>query len=234
MFVRLLYPNGVKKEKFLDGQTTGPQGFSGKIGKLLETCDKLPVVKFQPIQGELPDVDVAVLSTDQKYLYQACHAISSGIFPFDLSKRNPGPLAHSRWLTCANRILQRNAYFTPPKNLLICMLNDTKRYLRELALKRILKTRNGLTRERMREFIIPKINFEATTYNDLIDWQNCELSEPPILASISNDDLNQLIQTVPEMDLVKFPCHTQAVERHVKIVSESSLSVSERNLETAM
>ncbi|KAK4884145.1 hypothetical protein RN001_000416 [Aquatica leii] len=123
-------------------------------------------------------------------------------------------------------VIERNAYFAHPKNLLICMLNDTKRYLRELALRRILKTRNGLTRERMREFIIPNINFEATTYNDLIDWQNCELSEPPILASISNDDLNQLIQTVPEMDLVKFPCHTQAVERHVKIVSKASLSVS--------
>lgn len=129
-------------------------------------------------------------------------------------------------LKIVDPVIERNAYFAHPENLLICLLNDNKRSLRELALRRILKTRNDPTRKQIREFIIPKINFKATTYYDLIDWQNCELSEPPILASISNDNLNQLINTVPEMDLVKFPCHTQAVERHVKIVSEASLSVS--------
>lgn len=294
-FICMLHANELPLRHLLhfsDGSTTEPQGFSGEIGKLLETCEKMPVVRFQPIEAEMPDVDVAILSTDQKYLYQACNAISSGNFSFDLFKRNPGPLAHSRWLTCANRILrlyaatevpstnlkilssfvikvyaptwysikvksscldgskhllgmiqrsrflpknmleivdpviQRNAYFAHPENILLCMLNDNKCYLRELALRRILKTRNIITpRERIREFIIPKLNFEATTFDELIDWQNCELSEPPILASIPNDHLNQLIKAVPEMDLVKFPCHTQA-ERMVKIVSEASLAVS--------
>lgn len=53
---------------FLDGQTAGPRGFSGEIGKLLETCDKLPVVQFQPIEGELLDVDVAVVPTKNIYM----------------------------------------------------------------------------------------------------------------------------------------------------------------------
>lgn len=101
-FICMLHANELPLRhllQFLDCLTTGPRGFSGEIGKLLETCDKLPVVKFQPIEGELPDVDVAVSSTDQKYLYQACHAISSRSFSFDLSKRNPGYLAHS-WFFC--------------------------------------------------------------------------------------------------------------------------------------
>nr|CAI5851374.1 unnamed protein product [Callosobruchus analis] len=101
------------------------------------------------------------------------------------------------------------------------MLNHKKASLRELALRRTLKARR-ITHEGIREFKVPKINFAATTDN----WQNCEISEPPILASIPNDHLNQLFKTVPGMDLLRFPSHTQVVERMVKVVSEALLVVS--------
>nr|CAI5856215.1 unnamed protein product [Callosobruchus analis] len=131
-----------------------------------------------------------------------------------------------RYVAIIDPVIERNAYFAHPENTLLCMLNDKNANLRELALRRILKARSIYYSEGIREFKIPKINVEATTYDDLIDWQNYELSEPPILASIPNDHLNQLIKTVPEMDLVRFPSHTQVVERMVKVVSEASLVVS--------
>lgn len=37
----------------LDGKTTGPNNYSGKIGKLLGTCDTLPVVAFKSINCSL-------------------------------------------------------------------------------------------------------------------------------------------------------------------------------------
>lgn len=90
----------------LDGPTTGPTGFSGQIGKQLPTCEALPLVEFALIQCEMPSTLPDDLSTDQKYLYDMCNAISVGVCPVDLSLRNPGLMNHSRWLTTGNRILR--------------------------------------------------------------------------------------------------------------------------------
>ena len=48
----------------LNGKTNGPAGFTGKIGKALKDCEKLPVnVHFNPIPTELITVDCDDLST---------------------------------------------------------------------------------------------------------------------------------------------------------------------------
>nr|CAI5836871.1 unnamed protein product [Callosobruchus analis] len=166
-----------------------------------------------------PDVDVAVLSTDQKYLYEACNAISSRNVSFDLCKRNPGPLAHSRWLTCANRILRLYAATEVPSTNL--------KILSSFLIKVYAPTWFHI-KMRPSCFQGP----ESILLCMLNDKNNFELSEPPILASIPNDHLNQLIKTVLEMDLVRFPSHTQVVERMVKVVSEASLVGNKVDLES--
>ena len=90
----------------LDGHTSGPKGFSGPIGKELTGCEALKLVEFTCIQCDLPSTLPDDLSTDQKYLYDMCNAISVGICPVALSLRNPGLMNHSRWLTTANRTLR--------------------------------------------------------------------------------------------------------------------------------
>ncbi|GBN63892.1 hypothetical protein AVEN_93296-1 [Araneus ventricosus] len=35
--------------EYLDGETTGPASFSGKIGKQLTNCEKLPIINFEEI-----------------------------------------------------------------------------------------------------------------------------------------------------------------------------------------
>ena len=65
----------------IDGsKTTGPNTYSGIIGKLLEVCEKLRVVMFEVTESETPDVDCAELSiqSDQKYLHDTCNAVRSG------------------------------------------------------------------------------------------------------------------------------------------------------------
>ena len=64
-----------------------------------------------------PDVDPFELSTDSKYLYKMAYAISNGIVPADLSHIKPGPIAHSRWLTKANRLYVSTE--NPSRNLKI-------------------------------------------------------------------------------------------------------------------
>lgn len=76
------------------------------------------MVLFEPILSELPLMDFADLSTDQKYLYEITVAISSNNLSADLANRNSGKITHSRWLTIANRILRLYvSSVKPSKNL---------------------------------------------------------------------------------------------------------------------
>jgi hypothetical protein len=108
-FVCLLHVNELPLRHLfqaVDGKTSGPNGFSGPIGKALPTCETLDVIKYVPIRAALPEIDANDLSSDQKYLYDICRAVSSGVFPVELANRTPGKMAHSRWVTTANRILR--------------------------------------------------------------------------------------------------------------------------------
>ena len=66
------------------------------------------------------EINLGELSTDAKYLHQMARAISNGEIPADFSHNKPGGIAHSRWLTKANRLLR--LYVTtnnPAQNLKI-------------------------------------------------------------------------------------------------------------------
>ncbi|KAK4887848.1 hypothetical protein RN001_004119 [Aquatica leii] len=106
------------------------------------------------------------------------------------------------------------------------MLGDVWKHVRELGLRRILRCRQMKAKENIREFKIPTLNFEADDYIDLIDWQSISLTEPPLTVSISDNDLNAMILDVPdEIRILKYPCHSQAVERNVKLVTKASAAV---------
>lgn len=285
----------------LDGKTKGPNEFKGEIGQQLENCANLPVVTFLPIENNLPLLEnINDLSTDQKYLLDMCIAVSSGNCSLDLSLRNPGKLAHSRWLTLANCILrlyvatenptenlktlaeyivkvyapvwfniklkpsctygskhlfklisysrylsddfknvldpviQRNGYFAAAENLLLSMLCDERKNVRELGLQRGLKARTE-SRGGVRKFKVPKINFDAKDYIDMISWAENDVTELPLVKHVSIDSLKDFIRKTSEaqpnskvdplIDFPRLPCHTQAVERAVKLVTESAQNV---------
>ena len=139
----------------------------------------------------------------------------------------------SRYLTddlmlVVDRVIQRNGYFGHPEAIILAMLVDPDQNVRELALRRILKARKK-PETGVRVFQIPEFNFKAKSYVDLIDWQNCQLTEPPITTHLSNEDIVQLIKSgecpMSALGNMNFPCHTQCVERGVKLTTEASLAV---------
>ncbi|GBM71866.1 hypothetical protein AVEN_232093-1 [Araneus ventricosus] len=81
------------------------RAFCGIIGKAFVDCEQPPIVPFEPIQVNLPEIKRKDLSTDQQYLFRCLPAVASGQCSKKLSKREPGTLSHSSWLTTANRIL---------------------------------------------------------------------------------------------------------------------------------
>ncbi|GBL95796.1 Uncharacterized protein YlbG [Araneus ventricosus] len=77
----------------------------------------------------------------------------------------------------------------------------------------------------VRRFVIPAVNFGTADYVDLIDWQAFYVTPPTVLRHISSHKLLKMIQDDVPMngwDFIKFPSHTQAVERIVKLVTVAS------------
>ena len=106
--------------------------------------------------------------------------------------------------------------------------------MRKLGLRRILRASSEFRNGNVRAFIIPKINFEASNYYEMVNWSEL-YSEPPLTKHIPIGDQNENIKnasypktasiSLEWTNLVNIPCHSQAVERHVKLVSEASLQV---------
>lgn len=108
------------------------------------------------------------------------------------------------------------------------MVPDERVHVRQLAFRRLLKARKQEPKGKsVRTFQPPTINFAASNYIELIDWSKCKLTPPPIMSNVSTQSLEELINTnvLPEFELIKCPCHTQSVERIVKLVTESCTKV---------
>ncbi|KAJ9579282.1 hypothetical protein L9F63_024617 [Diploptera punctata] len=106
------------------------------------------------------------------------------------------------------------------------MTQDDKKHIRELGLRKILQARQiDARRKTVRTFTPPKMNFNVQEYSEMINWMDCELSSPPLLAEIS-DDVNRShidSDTIPDWSITfkQFPVHMQAVECWVKLVTEA-------------
>ncbi|GBN04313.1 hypothetical protein AVEN_122427-1 [Araneus ventricosus] len=94
--------------------------------------------------------------------------------------------------------------------------------------RRILAARDKKTKNSggLRFFKIPKLNFEAADYIDLIDWSNCVVTEPPLTMHIKDKDLREMCkeEQFPVLIFEEFPCHTQSVVRCVKLISEAAMN----------
>ncbi|GBM67532.1 hypothetical protein AVEN_139311-1 [Araneus ventricosus] len=92
------------------------------------------------------------------------------------------------------KVFSNNAYFAHPEHLLLTMLHDSRKHIRELAVRRILAARDKKTKNSggLRFFKLPKLNFEAADYIDLIDWSNCVVTKPPLTMHIKDKDLKEM------------------------------------------
>ena len=56
---------------------------------------------------------------------------------------------------------------------------------------------------------------------NIIDWTDKNITEPPLTLAMSDKAVRRCIDH--PIQLPHYPCHTQAVERSVKLVTESSV-----------
>jgi hypothetical protein len=77
----------------------------------------------------------------------------------------------------------------------------------------------------VRTFVVPSLICDSRDYVDMIDWQQCSITEPPMTRDYSDDFVDDHIQSKDRIEILPFPCHTQAVERYIKLVTEASAAV---------
>lgn len=144
-------------------------------------------------------------------------------------------IMYSRYLkpelrTIVDSCLKRNAYFAHTENLLLAMMLDDREFVRKLAIRRILAVRKTKKSDTMRKFAVPSsLNLAANDIIDLICWREEIVYEPPLTLQISDEEMNELLNHPRKFEIPKFPCHTQAVERSVKMVTEASAQVYTAN-----
>ena len=113
------------------------------------------------------------------------------------------------------------------------MLADANDNIKQFALRTILEERKkDQTSDTVRVFKIPVMNFNATQYTELINWETENIFEPPFTKKFSIDELKSFFNKLGPIEISKFPCHTQATERCIKLVTGASsavLGVDNRN-----
>ena len=76
----------------------------------------------------------------------------------------------------------------------------------------------------IRKVVTPKLKWQAQNYHSMINWTNELKTEPPYIASLSDLQLTDIIKT--PLVVTKWPNHTQAVERGIKVMTEACTEVT--------
>ncbi|GBN88007.1 hypothetical protein AVEN_218479-1 [Araneus ventricosus] len=111
-------------------------------------------------------------------------------------------------LQVVDPVIQRNAFFEHTENILLTMLVNEREHIRELGYRKILKARQIVPKKKtVRNFVPPKINFQASDFIEIINWNYCMVYPPPMLRDVIEDDIKSLTNsdTTPIREIQKFP-----------------------------
>ena len=126
--------------------------------------------------------------------------------------------------------IQRNAYFAEAGIMLTAMLEDDEEDVRKFGVKLVKKARQKPLKppkskylKGIRKHEISELNWNASSWKDIIDWGKTKVWQPRILEALTMEQIEAAVHT--PIHFPKYPCHSQTVERMVKLVTEVSSSV---------
>jgi hypothetical protein len=94
--------------------------YSNHSLSMLAYCHTMPIEKFESVETELPK---PCCKDGARHVYETVHLVQS--LPSQIKQ-------------IVQPVIQRNAYFAHPENLLLSMKSDEKMNIRELGLRRLL------------------------------------------------------------------------------------------------
>jgi len=129
------------------------------------------------------------------------------------------------------RALVRNSFFAHPENILVGALYSLDLENRKFAVRKILEKRAN-EEGSLRVFRTPScINFTANSLRELLpeaEWSQLPFTSPPILSDLTNAQIQGILEGQdPPLLHCEAPCHSQSVERAVKLMAEATGRYSE-------
>jgi len=118
-------------------------------------------------------------------------------------------------------VMQRNSYWAHQENVLLAMLADEDEENRKVAVDIIKSIRQqaSASQHHIREFRPPHITDSCRTLRDLLPPVDQCKFEPPMTSKLTDEELDSIVQ---QRYQVNIPCHSQGVERCVRLVTEAS------------
>ena len=123
--------------------------------------------------------------------------------------------------------IQRSTYFAEPGIMLTSMLEDQDVNVRNRCVEKIRKLRSSPPKKTkskilkgIRKHKIPELNWGASNWTDIIDLDKVKIWEPRIIQKFGLEKV-EAAKDDP-ICFPKYPCHSQTVERMVKLVTEVS------------
>lgn len=130
------------------------------------------------------------------------------------------------------KCIERNSFFAHSENVLLAQLSSETKPDRIDAVNKILRIRNKKSNGRLRFFETPKINFKAKSWIDMAAIKPTNQLEPPLTLNMNDVELMAIIDQ--PLQVPKFRCHTQMVERAVKEVTKVSKTVIDHDKRNSM
>ena len=111
------------------------------------------------------------------------------------------------------------SYWAHSENVILAMLGDEREEVRRQAVLRIKRAREEFNdSDHPRQFKAPVVNFGATDYTRMIDWETEPCTEPPLTMEMPIGDIVKACRAPLKMP--NYPNHTQRVEAMVRVVTE--------------
>jgi len=124
--------------------------------------------------------------------------------------------------TIVHKCLERNSFFAHSENVILSLMCSSEIETREQGFKCFQLAKEVC--EQPRKFVLPQLNTAADELFELLNT-NDVWSPPPVLLDVCPLDLQIAVTNgTVEKYCDGIPCHSQAVERNVRLVSEASTS----------
>lgn len=133
-------------------------------------------------------------------------------------------------LKCVKTCVANNSFFAHPKMMLLCMIADADKKVRQIAYSKIIECRKRASANSfLRTFVKPSIsqlNYDCAMYQDLLKWNNVDITEPPYIRNFSTKELKAYSKSNDIASIPNIPVHTQACEYNIQALTTSVTSVS--------
>ena len=129
-------------------------------------------------------------------------------------------------------VLARGFYWGHSEQLLLGCLGSDDGDVRSRAVARIIALRHNTSKKKkegkrkrgkslVRVFNLPKPNYAATRFENMISWEKEEIHEPPLLRRYSNEQIREF-EKVPLV--LNIPSNSQHVERFIQLMASKATS----------